>query len=54
MGTDNEFRDMVQLFARTRARPVVDRVFPLSQAAAAMERMMKSEQMGKIVLDCTK
>jgi NADPH:quinone reductase-like Zn-dependent oxidoreductase len=45
---------MVHLIARTRARPVLDRVFPLSQARAAMERMMASEQMGKIVLDCTK
>lgn len=54
MGTDHEFRDMVQLFARTKARPVVDRVFPLSQAAQAMQRMVEAEQMGKIVLDCTR
>ncbi|GAC1545111.1 MAG: hypothetical protein NVS2B9_12350 [Myxococcales bacterium] len=54
MGTDGEFADMVLLFTRTKARPVVDRVFPLSQAAAAMQRMMDAEQMGKIVLDCTK
>jgi NADPH:quinone reductase-like Zn-dependent oxidoreductase len=54
MGTDGEFREMVQLFARAQLRPVVDRVFPLSQAAAAMQRMVESEQMGKIVLDCTK
>jgi NADPH:quinone reductase-like Zn-dependent oxidoreductase len=54
MGTDGEFADMVRFFTRTRAQPVIDRVFPLSQAAEAMQRMMDAEQMGKIVLDCTK
>ena len=54
MGTDGEFKEMVSLFARTRARPVVDEVFALGDAAQAMQRMIDGGQMGKIVLDCTR
>jgi len=52
MGTDDEFRAMLQFVARERIRPLVDQVFPLSQAPDALRRMAQSEQMGKIVLDC--
>ena len=31
-------------------RPIVDRTFPLEQAARAQEQMAKAEQFGKIVL----
>jgi len=33
-----------------RARPVIDRVFPLAEARAAHERMERGDQFGKIVL----
>ena len=52
MGTDDEFRGMLRLVAKERVRPVVDHVFPLSQAAEADRRMAQGEQMGKIVLNC--
>ena len=52
MGTDDEFRAMLQFVARERIRPLVDQVFPLSQAPDALRRMAQSDQMGKIVLDC--
>jgi len=52
MGTDDEFRAMLRLVARERVRPLVDHVFPLSQAADADRRMAQAEQMGKIVLNC--
>jgi len=52
MGTDDEFRAMLRLVARERVRPLVDHVFPLSQAAEADRRMAQGEQMGKIVLNC--
>ena len=52
MGTDEEFRAMLLLVARERVRPLVDHVFPLSQAAEADRRMAQGEQMGKIVLNC--
>ena len=52
MGTDEEFRAMLRLVAREKVRPIVDHVFPLSQAAEADRRLAQSEQMGKIVLNC--
>ena len=52
MGTDDEFRAMVELVAQHRIKPVIDRIFPLSQAVEAVRLLEQSEQMGKIVLDC--
>jgi NADPH:quinone reductase-like Zn-dependent oxidoreductase len=54
MGTDDEFRAMVQLVERRRVKPLVDRVIPLSRYPEADQLMEKAEQMGKIVLDCRK
>jgi NADPH:quinone reductase-like Zn-dependent oxidoreductase len=54
MGTDDEFKAMLALVAEHRIKPVVDRVFPLSQAVEACELLEKSGQMGKILLDCAK
>ena len=53
MGTDDEFKAMLALVARHRIKPVVDRVFPLSQAVAANQLLEQSGQMGKILLDCS-
>jgi NADPH:quinone reductase-like Zn-dependent oxidoreductase len=50
MGSDEEFREMVDFVSRHKIRPVVDRIFPISDAAAAFERMDKGLQFGKIVL----
>jgi NADPH:quinone reductase-like Zn-dependent oxidoreductase len=36
---------------REKLKPVVDRAFPLSEAGGAHERLEKSEQFGKIVLN---
>ena len=52
MGTDDEFRSMLALVAEHRIKPVVDRVFPLSQAVEANRLLEESGQMGKILLDC--
>jgi NADPH:quinone reductase-like Zn-dependent oxidoreductase len=52
MGTDQEFRAMLDLVARERLKPVIDRVFPLEQAVEANRLLEASEQMGKILLDC--
>jgi len=54
MGTDDEFRAMVKLVAEHRIRPVIDKVFPLSQAVEANRLLEESGQMGKILLDCRK
>jgi len=52
MGTDEEFRAMIDLVARKQLRPVIDRVFPLAETASAMKRLDDGAQMGKVVLDC--
>jgi NADPH:quinone reductase-like Zn-dependent oxidoreductase len=49
MGMPADFRGAYDLIAAGRARPVVDRVFPLSEARAAHERLEAGEQLGKIV-----
>jgi NADPH:quinone reductase-like Zn-dependent oxidoreductase len=50
MGTRADFEGAYNLVAAGRARPVVDRVYPLSEARAAHERLEAGEQLGKIVL----
>jgi NADPH:quinone reductase-like Zn-dependent oxidoreductase len=50
MGTKADFEGAYELVASGRASPLVDEVFPLSEAAAAHERLEAGEQMGKIVL----
>jgi NADPH:quinone reductase-like Zn-dependent oxidoreductase len=50
MGTPDDFRAAYDLVAAGRARPVIDRVFPLAEARAAHERLEAGEQLGKIVL----
>jgi putative PIG3 family NAD(P)H quinone oxidoreductase len=42
------------LIEQGKIRPVIDRVFPLEQAAAAHERMEGSAHIGKIILDVNK
>jgi NADPH:quinone reductase-like Zn-dependent oxidoreductase len=50
MGTREDFRAVYELVASGRARPVVDRVFPLSDARAAHEYLESGRQFGKVVL----
>ncbi len=49
MGTPGEFRRMLECF-EGGLQPVVDRVFPLADAAAAHARMDQADQFGKLVL----
>lgn len=50
MGSERDFREMLSLVAAGRLKPLVDQVYPLTEAGAAMERMERNEHMGKIVL----
>jgi NADPH:quinone reductase-like Zn-dependent oxidoreductase len=50
MGTRGDFEGAYELIAAGRARPVVDRVFPLTEARAAHEYLESGEQLGKVVL----
>lgn len=50
MGSPTDFRLMLSVFERGDVRPIVDRVFPLEEAGAALQHMSDAAQMGKIVL----
>jgi NADPH:quinone reductase-like Zn-dependent oxidoreductase len=50
MGTKADFEGAYELVKSGKAKPVIDKVFPLSEARAAHERMESGEQFGKIVL----
>jgi len=51
MGTRADFAGAYDLVARGTAKPIVDRVFPLSEAAAAHEHLESGKQFGKVVLE---
>ncbi len=50
MGWKGELLAAAPFFFNGRLKPAVDKTFPLREAAAAHERLEKSEQFGKIVL----
>jgi zinc-binding alcohol dehydrogenase/oxidoreductase len=50
MGTREDFAAVYDLVATGRVKPVVDRAFPLAEAAAAHEYLEGGRQFGKVVL----
>ncbi|HEY6264210.1 MAG TPA: zinc-binding dehydrogenase [Candidatus Acidoferrum sp.] len=50
MGTKSDLQTVMKLVAAGRLKPVVDRVFPLAEAAAAHSYLESSSQFGKVVL----
>jgi NADPH:quinone reductase-like Zn-dependent oxidoreductase len=50
MGGKAELLSVLELIARGAAKPVIDQVFPLAQAADAHRRLESREQFGKVVL----
>jgi NADPH:quinone reductase-like Zn-dependent oxidoreductase len=50
MGTKSELFSVMRLVASGRFKPIVDRVFPLAEAAAAHTYLESSSQFGKVVL----
>ncbi|MCI4347973.1 MAG: zinc-binding dehydrogenase, partial [Thermoplasmata archaeon] len=50
MANQREFDEVMKLLFMGRLKPVVDRVFPLTQAQQAHEYLEKGEQFGKVVL----
>jgi len=51
MGTMGELHEVLQHVFSGKLKPVVDRVFPLSEIRAAHEYMEESQMFGKIVLN---
>jgi NADPH:quinone reductase-like Zn-dependent oxidoreductase len=50
MGSKGELFQVLRLVEEGRLRPVLDRVLPLAEAAAAQQALARREQFGKIVL----
>jgi NADPH:quinone reductase-like Zn-dependent oxidoreductase len=50
MGTKSELHTVMKLVAAGKFKPVVDRVFPLAEAAAAHAYLESGSQFGKVVL----
>ncbi len=50
MGNPDEFAQMLRLYEDGSMKPVIDRIFPLAEAAEAHRRMEEARQLGKIVL----
>jgi len=51
MGTMGDFHAVLKHVFSGKLKPVVDRTYPLSETRAAHERLERSEQFGKIVLN---
>ncbi len=51
MGNAAEYAEVVRRLGKGELRPVVDRVYPLSDARVAFERLAKGEQLGKVVVE---
>jgi zinc-binding alcohol dehydrogenase/oxidoreductase len=50
MGTEQDFAGLLRFFNEHQIVPVVDEIFPLSEAEAALRRMDEGQQFGKLVL----
>ena len=50
MGTRDEFLSMIDFIENRKLRPVVDKIYPLSQVHEAFARMQEGTQFGKIIL----
>ena len=53
MSTLADFSEVMDLIVAGKLKPILDRIFPLQEAAAAQERLWRGENFGKITLDIT-
>ena len=51
MSTLSEFKEVMDLIVAGRLKPVMDKTYPLRDAASAQERLWRNENFGKITLD---
>lgn len=50
MGSDSDFKNMIDYINDKKIMPVIDKVFDMIDAVSAFDRMHKSEQLGKIII----
>jgi NADPH:quinone reductase-like Zn-dependent oxidoreductase len=51
MSTRDDFREVMDLVVQGKLKPIMDKTFPLKDAARAQERLWNNENFGKITLD---
>jgi NADPH:quinone reductase-like Zn-dependent oxidoreductase len=51
LGSPEEFRLLISFLNAAKIRPIIDSVFPLSEAAAAQRYVEEARQFGKVVLE---
>jgi NADPH:quinone reductase-like Zn-dependent oxidoreductase len=51
MGTLADFKEVMDLIAAGKLKPILDTMYPLKEAVAAQERLWRNENFGKITLD---
>ena len=51
MSTLEDFKEIMDLIAAGKLKPILDKTYPLEDAALAQERLWKNENFGKITLD---
>ena len=51
MSTLEDFREVMDLIAAGKLKPILDKTYPLKDSALAQERLWKNENFGKITLD---
>ena len=51
MGTLEDFREVMDLVVAGKLKPILDKTYPLKDAAAAQERLWRNENFGKITLE---
>jgi NADPH:quinone reductase-like Zn-dependent oxidoreductase len=51
MGPLSEFKEVMDLIVAGKLKPVLDKTYPLKEAAIAQERLWRNENFGKITLD---
>ena len=54
MGNAAEYAEIVRRLGEGQLRPIVDRVYPLTEARQGYERLAKGEQLGKVVVEVSK
>jgi NADPH:quinone reductase-like Zn-dependent oxidoreductase len=50
LGSRDEFRQLISFLNVAQIKPIIDRVFPLSEGAAAQKYLEDAKQFGKVVL----